>query len=69
MSPRSIPFGSEPTAVTIPVLIAIVESAEAGRIKPARVSVSSLTGWITMYSSSGSRDESMLCDFSNMTER
>ena len=68
LSPRSIPLGSEPTAVTIPVRTATVESADAGRISPARVSVSSLTGWMTMYSSRGSSDESMFLDSSNIDE-
>jgi hypothetical protein len=62
LSPCSIPFGSEPTAVTIPVRTATVLSADAGRIRPARVSVSSLTGWMTRYSSSGSSEESMFFD-------
>ncbi len=33
---------------------AAAAAADAGRINPARVSVSSLVGWITRYSSSGS---------------
>ena len=45
-----------------PVRQATVEAADAGRISPARVSVSSLTGWMTMYSSSGSSVWSMFLD-------
>ena len=63
MSPGSIPFASAPTAVTMPVRQATV-AAEAGRIRPARVSVSSLVGWITTNSSSGSSETSMCADSS-----
>ena len=38
--------------------------AEAGRMRPARVSVSSETGWMTTYSSSGSSVTSTLRDSS-----
>ena len=38
------PFTSAPTAVTMPVRQAVVDAADAGRIRPDRVSVSSFTG-------------------------
>jgi hypothetical protein len=51
-------------AVTIPVRQATAAAAEAGRMSPERVSVSSETGWMTTNSSSGSRETSTLRDSS-----
>src|SRR6476659_7729031 len=64
LSPASTPVTSAPTAVTIPVRHATAAVAEAGRISPERVSVSSETGWMTTNSSSGSSVTSMLRDSS-----
>ena len=43
--PASMPLASAPTAVTIPIRQGA--SAEAGRIRPVRVSASSSVGWTT----------------------
>ena len=55
MSPGSTPSASAPTAVTIP-LRQLRLAALAGRIRPARVSVSSSVGSTTTKSSSGSSE-------------
>src|SRR5919198_4499821 len=49
----------------MPLRTAAAAAAEAGRISPARVSVSSFEGCRTRYSSSGSSDMSMCCWRSN----
>src|SRR5712691_11827239 len=64
-----MPMTSEPIAVTIPVRTATEAAADAGRISPARVSVSSFDGWSTRYSSSGSSEMSMCFSRSSMIER
>src|SRR5215470_4083719 len=56
-------------AVTMPVRTATDAAADAGRIRPARVSVSSFDGCSTRYSSSGSSEMSMCFSRSSMVER
>src|SRR5262249_44213781 len=56
-------------AVTMPVRTATDAAADAGRIRPARVSVSSFDGCRTRYSSSGSSEMSMCFSRSSMVER
>src|SRR5919197_2816621 len=53
-----MPGTSAPTAVTIPVRHGAEATAEAGKTSPERISASSLTGWTTRCSSSGSIDTS-----------
>ena len=48
---------------------ATAAAAEAGRIRPARVSVSSAVGWMTRYSSSGSSETSTRLGSCTMRER
>src|SRR6187402_2967488 len=64
-----MPVTSAPIAVTIPVRQAAAAAAEAGRMRPARVSVSSLVGWMTRYSSSGSSETSRRCGSCTMCKR
>src|SRR6476659_10712397 len=50
----------------MPVRQGAASVADAGRMSPARVSVSSATGWMTTNSSSGSSETSTLLDSSIM---
>src|SRR5438128_11813484 len=56
-----MPLTSAPTAVTIPVRQGAAAIAEAGKTGPERISASSLTGWTTRCSSSGSMETSTCC--------
>src|SRR2546425_10944826 len=62
-----MPVAAAPTALTLPVRTATDAAAEAGKISPARVSVSSFDGWMTRYSSSGSSEMSMCFSLSNIS--